>query len=51
MKKKEEMKAIENDLFERIERALYSEFDNETSTITIKVENGIIKEIVSDITE
>lgn len=43
------MKIEENDLADRIERALYYELVNETGVITINVENGFIKQIILDL--
>lgn len=39
----------EEDLFERLEKALECELKNETGEITFKVDSGRIKEIVLDL--
>lgn len=43
------MKIEEQDLSDRIERALYRELDDMTGIVTINVENGFIKQIVLDL--
>ncbi|MCH5234496.1 MAG: hypothetical protein J1E16_04320 [Muribaculaceae bacterium] len=43
------MKIEEQDLLNRIDRALEHEFVNETGVVIINVENGYIKQILLDL--
>ena len=45
------MKVEEQDLLDRIDRALEHEFVNESGVIIINVENGYIKQILMDLEE